>query len=84
VMGICACGDLDRQSVQRGLRFLLDRQKSDGSWEEPQITGTGFPRVFYLKYDMYRQNFPLLAFATYFNYRSSLDSRPGFYRCKES
>ena len=81
VMGICACGDLDRHSVQRGLRFLLDRQKSDGSWEEPQITGTGFPRVFYLKYDMYRQNFPLLAFATYLNYRNGLDSRPGFYRC---
>lgn len=81
VMGICACGDLDRYSVQRGLRFLLDRQQSDGSWEEPQITGTGFPRVFYLKYDMYRQNFPLLAFATYLNYRNGLDSRPGFYRC---
>ena len=32
---------------------------------EPQITGTGFPGVFYLKYDMYRQNFPLLALATY-------------------
>jgi squalene-hopene/tetraprenyl-beta-curcumene cyclase len=84
VMGICACGDLDRHSVQRGLRFLLDRQKSDGSWEEPQITGTGFPRVFYLKYDMYRQNFPLLAFATYLNYRKGLDSRPGFYRCNGS
>jgi len=81
IMGICACGDLDRRSIQRGLRFLLDRQKSDGSWDEPQITGTGFPKVFYLKYDMYRQNFPLLALATYVNYRQGLDTRPGFYRC---
>jgi squalene-hopene/tetraprenyl-beta-curcumene cyclase len=80
VMGICACGDLDRKSIQRGLRFLLDRQKPDGSWDEPQITGTGFPKVFYLKYDMYRQNFPLLAFATYLNYRAGIDTRPGFYR----
>jgi squalene-hopene/tetraprenyl-beta-curcumene cyclase len=81
LMGICACGDLDRSSVQRGLRFLLSTQQPDGSWHEPQITGTGFPRVFYLKYDMYRQNFPLLALATYINYRSGLGHYPSFYRC---
>jgi squalene-hopene/tetraprenyl-beta-curcumene cyclase len=80
VMGICACGDLDRPSIQRGLRFLLSSQKSDGSWDEQQITGTGFPRVFYLKYDMYRQNFPLLALATYVNYRGGLGHYPSFYR----
>ena len=81
VMGLCACGELDRPSIQRGLRFLLSSQKQDGSWDEPQITGTGFPRVFYLKYDMYRQNFPLLALATYVNYRSGLGHPPSFYRC---
>jgi len=81
LMGLCACGDLDRPSVQRGLRYLLATQKRDGAWEEPQITGTGFPRVFYLKYDMYRQNFPLLALATYINYRSGRDHYPSFYRC---
>jgi squalene-hopene/tetraprenyl-beta-curcumene cyclase len=82
IMGICACGDLDRPSIQRGLRYLLNSQKPDGSWEEEQITGTGFPRVFYLKYDMYRQNFPLLALATYVNYRSGIGHRPSFYRCE--
>jgi squalene-hopene/tetraprenyl-beta-curcumene cyclase len=81
IMGICACGDLDRPSIQRGLRFLLGSQKHDGSWDEEQITGTGFPRVFYLKYDMYRQNFPLLALATYVNYRSGLGHRSSCYRC---
>lgn len=80
LMGICACGDLDRPSVQRGLRYLLSTQQEDGSWHEPQITGTGFPRVFYLKYDMYRQNFPLLAFATYVNYRSGIGHYQSFYR----
>ncbi len=84
IMGICACGDLDRPSIQRGLRFLLGSQKPDGSWDEQQITGTGFPRVFYLKYDMYRHNFPLLALATYVNYRSDLGHRPSFYRCDGS
>jgi squalene-hopene/tetraprenyl-beta-curcumene cyclase len=80
LMGICACGDLDRPSVQRGLRHLLSTQRPDGSWDEPQITGTGFPRVFYLKYDMYRQNFPLLALATYLNYRSGIGHYQSFYR----
>ena len=81
LMGLCACGDLDRPSVQRGLRYLLTTQRSDGAWEEPQITGTGFPGVFYLRYDMYRQNFPLLALATYVNYRSGLGHQPSYYRC---
>jgi squalene-hopene/tetraprenyl-beta-curcumene cyclase len=80
IMGICACGDLDRPSIQRGLRYLLRSQNPDGSWDEEQITGTGFPRTFYLKYDMYRQNFPLLALATYVNYRAGLGHHLGFYR----
>ena len=29
-----ACGDLDRISVQRGLRYLLSTQRSDGAWAE--------------------------------------------------
>jgi squalene-hopene/tetraprenyl-beta-curcumene cyclase len=45
-----------------------------------EITGTGFPRTFYLKYDMYRQNFPLLALATYVNYRSGIGHYQSFYR----
>src|SRR6266581_2716873 len=76
IMGICACGDLDRPSVYRGLRYLLRSQKPDGSWDEEEITGTGFPRTFYLKYDMYRQNFPLLALATYVNRRSGMGYQP--------
>jgi squalene-hopene/tetraprenyl-beta-curcumene cyclase len=80
LMGLCACGDLDRPSVQRGLRYLLDNQRADGAWEELEITGTGFPRVFYLKYDMYRQNFPLLALATYLNYRNGIGHYQSFYR----
>jgi squalene-hopene/tetraprenyl-beta-curcumene cyclase len=81
LMGICAIGDLDRPSVHRGLRYLLSSQRPDGAWDEPEITGTGFPKVFYLKYDMYRQNFPLLALATYVNYRNGMKNRPSFYHC---
>ncbi len=80
LMGLCACGDLDRPSVQRGLRYLLETQRPDGAWDELETTGTGFPRTFYLKYDMYRQNFPLLALATYVNYRSGIGHYQSFYR----
>ena len=83
LMGICAIGDLDRPSIHRALRYLLSLQQEDGSWNEPQITGTGFPKVFYLKYDMYRQNFPLLALATYRNYRTGLKHPLSAYRCGE-
>jgi squalene-hopene/tetraprenyl-beta-curcumene cyclase len=77
-MGLCACGNLERPSIRRGIDYLLLNQNRDGSWSEKEITGTGFPRVFYLKYDMYRNNFPLLALATYVN---MLDGRhpPSFY-----
>ena len=65
VMGLCAFDDPDRQSIKRGIDYLIRTQNSDGSWTEHETTGTGFPRVFYLKYDMYRNSWPLLALATY-------------------
>ena len=80
LMGLCACGDLNRKSIVNGVDYLLRTQNRDGSWTEPQTTGTGFPRVFYLKYDMYRNNFPLLALATYANYRSGKFHQRSRYR----
>jgi squalene-hopene/tetraprenyl-beta-curcumene cyclase len=64
-MGLCAFDDPDRPSLRRGIDYLVRTQNSDGSWSESEITGTGFPRVFYLKYDMYRNAWPLLALASY-------------------
>ncbi len=46
-------------------RARENTQNADGSWTEDHITGTGFPKVFYLKYDMYRNNWPLLALADF-------------------
>jgi squalene-hopene/tetraprenyl-beta-curcumene cyclase len=65
VMGLCAVGDLKDPWLHRGLDYLLRTQNEDGSWTEDETTGTGFPCVFYLKYDMYRNTWPLLAIATY-------------------
>ena len=65
VMGLCAFDDPERPSLKRGIEYLIKTQNADGSWTELETTGTGFPKVFYLKYDMYRNAWPLLAFATY-------------------
>ena len=65
VMALCTFGDPSRPSLQRGIDYLIRTQNRDGSWTEHETTGTGFPKVFYLKYDMYRNSWPLLAFATY-------------------
>jgi squalene-hopene/tetraprenyl-beta-curcumene cyclase len=65
LMGLLAFGDPDRPSIRRGVEYLIRTQNPDGSWSEDETTGTGFPQVFYLKYDMYRNNWPLLALAEY-------------------
>src|SRR5579871_5413021 len=65
VLGLLAARDTRSDSVARGIAYLLRTQRSDGSWDEQFYTGTGFPRVFYLMYHLYRQYFPLLALTTY-------------------
>jgi len=65
VMGLLAANDTRSESVARGVAYLLKTQKKDGSWDEAWYTGTGFPRVFYLMYHLYREYFPLIALTTY-------------------
>jgi squalene-hopene/tetraprenyl-beta-curcumene cyclase len=67
VMGLCAFDDPRRPSIKRGIEYLVRTQNPDGSWTEHETTGTGFPKVFYLKYDIYRNSWPLLARATFRN-----------------
>jgi len=73
VLALLAGGDTRSDSVAKGIRWLIERQHEDGSWDElvpgrngeSYYTGTGFPRVFYLGYHLYKQYFPLLALTTY-------------------
>jgi squalene-hopene/tetraprenyl-beta-curcumene cyclase len=74
ILGLLAAGDTRSDSVAKGIKWLLGRQLKDGSWDESLgegaqrqaiYTGTGFPRVFYLAYHLYRNYFPLLALTTY-------------------
>ena len=52
-------------AVERGVQWLIDHQREDGTWDEPQYTGTGFPRDFYLNYHLYRLVFPVMALGRY-------------------
>ena len=61
VAGLLAAGRHDSPVVRRGIQWLLARQEPDGTWPEIEFTGTGFPKVFYLKYHYYPIAFPLLA-----------------------
>jgi squalene-hopene/tetraprenyl-beta-curcumene cyclase len=60
LLAVCPSSD---PAVLRAATYLVDRQNPDGSWDEDATTGTGFPGVFYLHYDLYRQSFPLYALA---------------------
>jgi squalene-hopene/tetraprenyl-beta-curcumene cyclase len=64
-MGLRAANDTRSESVAKGIAYILKTQKKDGSWDEAWYTGTGFPRVFYLMYHLYRQYFSLIALTTY-------------------
>jgi squalene-hopene/tetraprenyl-beta-curcumene cyclase len=65
LLGLLAAGHAASTAVRRGVQYLLDTQLADGTWEETEFTGTGFPRVFYLRYHYYRVYFPLLALAKF-------------------
>ncbi len=65
ILGLLAGEPGSSQAVERGIAHLLATQRSDGTWDETLFTGTGFPRHFYLRYDMYRNYFPLMALGQY-------------------
>jgi squalene-hopene/tetraprenyl-beta-curcumene cyclase len=48
-------------AVSRGVQWLVETQREDGGWEEPQYTGTGFPCDYYINYHLYRLIFPVMA-----------------------
>ena len=64
-MGLMATGDYESPCLKQGFEYLLDSQRGDGSWYEEFWTGTGFPRVFYLRYHLYATYFPLMAFGLF-------------------
>jgi squalene-hopene/tetraprenyl-beta-curcumene cyclase len=60
-------GSAEAASIERGVSWLAQTQRPDGTWEEPQFTGTGFPGDFYINYHLYRLVFPVSALGRYLN-----------------
>ena len=67
LIGLLAGAEANDPAIQKAVSYLVHQQNPDGSWSENEFTGTGFPCVFYLKYHLYRNSFPLYALARFRN-----------------
>ncbi|HEX4543327.1 MAG TPA: hypothetical protein VH114_09170, partial [Candidatus Acidoferrum sp.] len=67
LIGLLAGAEPSDPAIGKAVSYLVHGQQEDGSWSEPDFTGTGFPGVFYLKYHLYRNSFPVYALARYAN-----------------
>ena len=61
LLALHAAGAGASDAAGRGIDWLLTTQRDDGTWDEPQYTGTGFPGDFYINYHLYRLVFPVMA-----------------------
>jgi squalene-hopene/tetraprenyl-beta-curcumene cyclase len=78
LLALLGAGELTSAATERGVRYLIATQLPDGSWDEPEFTGTGFPRDFMLNYHLYRQYWPLWALGRYRRMRDGTTiHRPG-------
>jgi squalene cyclase len=62
---LAAGGEDAKEAADRGVRWLAETQRIDGTWDEPEFTGTGFPGDFYINYHLYRLIFPVSALGRY-------------------
>lgn len=65
ILGLIAAGEGKSDAVKNGISYLANTQNRGGDWSEKFFTGTGFPKVFYLKYHYYRVYFPLMALSRF-------------------
>jgi squalene-hopene/tetraprenyl-beta-curcumene cyclase len=75
VMGLIAGGDTHSECVLNGVKYLLRTQRENGDWDQAEFTGTGFPKVFYLNYHMYRLYFPVIALSAFVKSRDAEPER---------
>lgn len=64
LLALLAAGERG-EPTERAVRWLCATQRPDGTWDEPQFTGTGFPGDFYIAYHLYRLVFPISALGRY-------------------
>ena len=75
LLGLMAAGEFGTDAVERGVEWLLHNHHTEGGWKEDEYTGTGFPRVFYLRYHGYRHFFPLWALGVYRRMKLGIPTR---------
>ncbi|MCC7121268.1 MAG: squalene--hopene cyclase [Gammaproteobacteria bacterium] len=75
LLGLMAVGEVHASEVRKGVEYLIRHQQENGEWHDLPYTGTGFPRVFYLRYYGYSRFFPLWALGTYARLRRGLPTR---------
>jgi len=73
LIGLLAGADPNDPAIGRAAAYLMQQQHDNGSWSEDDFTGTGFPGVFYLKYHLYKNSFPVYALARFRNQGKSAD-----------
>ncbi len=76
LLALLAAGERG-ESTRRGVRWLIESQRPDGTWDEPWFTGTGFPGHFYINYHLYRLVFPIMALGRYVDPPARSDSPTG-------
>ena len=75
LLGLMAAGEHTSEAVEKGAHYLLRNHREGGGWKESLFTGTGFPRVFYLRYHGYSHYFPLWALSVYRRLRRGQPTR---------
>ncbi|HAM51949.1 MAG TPA: squalene--hopene cyclase [Nitrospiraceae bacterium] len=67
LLALIAVGECASEEVINGVDYLLKSQRADGTWDEKDFTGTGFPKFFLINYHNYRNCFPLMALGKFFS-----------------
>jgi len=75
LLGLMAMGEIESEAVERGVQWLIRNHDARHGWKESAYTGTGFPRVFYLRYHGYSHYFPTWALGVYRNLKLGMPTR---------
>ena len=75
LLALMAMGEAKSEAVEKGIHYLTRSFEGPKGWQETIYNGTGFPRVFYLRYHGYNHYFPIWALGVYARYRQGQETR---------
>jgi len=78
LLGLMAAGEVDSDSVKRGIDYLMTSERDGGDWHEEYFNAVGFPRIFYLRYHGYSSYFPLWTLSRYRTLKKTNSKFPKF------